>query len=214
MGLALLGLGPPAVLDLLLERGGHVVAQVVEAELRVRAVGDIRGVGGALVLVGLHVLQDPDRDAERVVDRLHPQRVAAGEVVVDGDDVDAAAAERVEHDRQRGGQRLALAGPHLGDGAVVEHHPADQLDVEVTHAHRAPAGLAHEREALVQQVVEALAAPGALAQLVGGLAQLSVGVVLQLGLEGVDPSDPLFVGLELLGLAQRSARSRMDMRLA
>src|SRR5215207_8246096 len=58
---------PAPVLDLLLQRGGHVVAQVVEAELGVGAVRDVRGVGGALLLVGLHVLQDPDGQAQAVV---------------------------------------------------------------------------------------------------------------------------------------------------
>ena len=85
------GFGAAAVLDLLLERRGHVVAQVVEAELGVGAVGDVGRVGVALLLVGLHVLQHADADSEHVVDRLHPQRVAPGQVVVDGDDVDAAA---------------------------------------------------------------------------------------------------------------------------
>ena len=83
----------------------------------------------------------------------------------------------------------------------MEHHAADQLHVEVAHAHRALAGLAHQREALVEQIVEALAAARALAQLVGGLAQLSVGVVLELRLVAVDPRDALLVGLELLRLA-------------
>ena len=189
------------MLDLLFQRRGHVVAQVVEAELRVGAVRHVGGVRRALVLVGLHVLEHPDGDAERVVDRLHPHRVAAGQIVVDGDDVDAAAGERVEHDGQRRGQGLALAGPHLGDRAVVEHHAADQLHVEVPHAHRALARLAHEREAFVRQVVEAFAAGGALAQLVGGLSQLGVGVVLELGLESINPSNPLFVDLELLRFA-------------
>jgi hypothetical protein len=115
--------------------------------------------------------------------------------------VDAPAAERVEHDRERGGQGLALAGLHLGDRAVVQHHAADQLDVEVAHPHRALAGLAHEREALVQQVVEALAVAARARAARRRLAQLGVGVVLHLGLEGVDPADPLLVGLELLRFA-------------
>ncbi len=199
--LALLRLGAPAVLDLLVERGRHVVAQVVEAELRVRAVGHVGGVGVALLLVGLHVLQHADVDAEHVVDRLHPHRVAAGQVVVDGHDVDAAAAQGVEHDGERRGQRLALAGLHLGDRAVVEHHAADQLHIEMPHPHRAPACLAHKREALEQQIVERLAAAGAVAQLVGSLPQLGIGVMLELALEPVDPGDALFVGLELLRLA-------------
>ena len=57
--------GPPAVLDLVLEAAGHVVAQVVEAELGVGAVGDVAGVGLDLLLAGLAGLQHADRDAER-----------------------------------------------------------------------------------------------------------------------------------------------------
>ena len=66
-------------------------------------------------------------------------------------------ASALRHDGERRGEGLALAGLHLGDVAVVQHHAADQLDVEVAHAHRARAGLAGEREALGQQVVEGLA---------------------------------------------------------
>ena len=65
--------------------------------------------------------------------------------------------ERVEIDRQRRDQRLAFAGPHLGDRALVEHHAADQLHVEMAHAQGALAGFAHHRESRDQQVVELLA---------------------------------------------------------
>ena len=173
-----------AVLDLLLQRGRHVVAQVVEAELGVGAVCDVGGVGGALVLVRLHVLQHADREAEAPVERPHPLRVAPGQVVVDGHEVDALAGQRVERDRERGGQRLALAGLHLGDRAAVQHHAADHLHVEVAHAHRAPRRLAHDRERLGQQLVERLAVAGALAQRVGLGAQLVVLEQLELGLPG------------------------------
>ena len=191
-----------AVLDLLLQRRGHVVAQVVEAELRVGAVGDVGGVGGALLLVGLHVLEHADREPEGVVERAHPLRVAAGEVVVDGDEVDALARQRVQHDGERGGQRLALAGLHLRDRAAVQDHAADHLDVEVAHLERAPRHLADEREGLGQQVVERLAVAGALAQLAGVLAQLVVVEQLQLRLPRVDGVDALGVALELLAFAQ------------
>ena len=83
----------------------------------------------------------------------------------------------------------------------MQHHAADQLDVEVAHAERAPAGLAAEREGLVEQVVERLAVAGALAQLVGLLAQLVVLEQLHLGLDGVDALDALLVVLELARLA-------------
>ena len=190
-----------AALDLLLQRRGHVVAQVVEAELGVRAVRDVGGVGDVLVLVGLHVLQHADVQPEAVVDGAHPLGVAAGQVVVDRDHVDALAGQRVEHDGQRGGQRLALAGLHLGDVAAVQDHPADQLHVEVAHAHGPLADLADDGEGLGQQVVERLALAGALAQPVEALAQLVVGLELQLGLEAADDRDALLVLAELLGLA-------------
>ena len=83
----------------------------------------------------------------------------------------------------------------------MQHHAADQLDVEVALAERALGGLAREREALEQQVVERLARERALAQRVVARAQLLVGVELQLGLEVVDPRDVLLELLELLALA-------------
>ena len=145
-----------AALRLLLHLDREVVAQVVEAELRVGAVDDVAGVGLLLVDVVLARLEDADRHAEQVVDRLHPLGVAPRQVVVHRDEVDALAlhgiavlvtrGERVQDHGQRGGERLALAGPHLGDRAVVEDHAADHLDVEMALAESAPAGLARERE--------------------------------------------------------------------
>ena len=102
----------------------------------------------------------PQREAEEVVDRRHPLGVAARQVVVDRDDVHALAGERVEDDRERAGERLALAGLHLGDLPGVQDHAADQLHVEVAHAHRALADLARDREDLGQDVVERLVAGG------------------------------------------------------
>ena len=42
-----------------------------------------------------------------------------------------AAAERIEIDRKRRHQRLAFAGLHLRDAALVQDHAADELNVEV-----------------------------------------------------------------------------------
>ena len=133
-----------AALGLLLDLDSQVVAQVVEAELRVGPVDDVAGVRLVLVHVLLARLKDADGHAEQVVDRLHPHGVAAGQVVVHRHEVDAPAlhrlavlvarGERVQDHGQRGGERLALAGPHLGDGAVVQDHAADQLDVEMALA--------------------------------------------------------------------------------
>src|ERR671910_515587 len=79
-------------------RGRYVVPEVVEAELRVRAVGDV-GVVGDLPLLEAHALLDEaDLEAKERVDLTHPTRVAPCQVVVDGDDVYAFAFEGVKVD--------------------------------------------------------------------------------------------------------------------
>ena len=177
-----------AALDLGPHLDGQVVAQVVEAELRVRPVDDVARVGLLLVDLVHPRLDRADGHAQQVVDRLHPVGVAAGEVVVDRDQVDALAADRVavlvargepvQHDRQGRRERLALTRLHLRDRAVVQHHAADQLDVEVALPEGALAGLARERERLVQQLLERLAGEMPLAQRLVALAQLLVGLEL------------------------------------
>ncbi len=164
----------------------HVVAQIVEAQLVVGAVGDV-----ALVfLLALFVFQAVDDDADRQpqerVDLAHPFGIALGQVIVDGDDVNAAAGERVEIDRQRRDQRLAFAGLHLGNLAVVLHHAADQLHVEMTLTERPLGGLAHGGEGRNQDVVERLAVGELFLEFVGARAQRLVGELFELGLQRID----------------------------
>ncbi len=190
-------------LDALLQAGGHVVAQVVEAELGVGPERDVAGVCLA-PLRGRHLrLDHADGDAEEVVHRLHPHRVASRQVVVNGDEVDALAAERVEEDGGGTGEGLAFAGLHLGDRAGVKNHASDQLHVVVALADRALARLASERERFGQNRVECLVVlADVLAELVGALADLGVVEQLELGLESVDLLDPLLVFLQLAALAE------------
>ena len=146
-----------AALDHVLEPVLHVVAQIVEAVFVVGAVGDVAGVGVLALGIVEAVDDHAGGHAEEAVDLAHPLGVALGEVVVDGDDVDALAGERVEIDRKRRHQRLAFAGLHLGDVALMQHHAADQLDVEMALAEGALGGLAHGGEGRDQDVVERLA---------------------------------------------------------
>ena len=109
-----------AALDHLRHVVFHVVAQIVEAEFVVGAVGDVGGIGLPPLVVVESMHDDADAHAEEAVDLSHPLGVAAGEIIVDGDDVHAFAGERVQIDRQGGDERLAFAGAHLGDGALVQ----------------------------------------------------------------------------------------------
>ena len=109
---------------------------------------------GVLLAAGRRVLVGEDAaggHAEGAVDAAHQLGLVLGEVVVDGDDVDALAGERVEVGRQRGDERLALTGLHLGDVAEVQGGAAHDLDVEVAHAEGAGGGLADGGEGLRQQ---------------------------------------------------------------
>ena len=76
------------------------------------------------------------------------------EVIVDGDDVNALAFERVQINRSGRNQRFSFAGLHLGDSALVQDDAADQLDIEVAHVEDAPAGFADHGESFDENVVE------------------------------------------------------------
>ena len=93
---------------------------------------------------------------EELVDLAHPGRVASGQVVVDGDDVDALALEGVQVHGQGRDQGLTFAGLHLGDPAEVQSSAAHELDVEMSLADGPLGRLADDRERLHQEVVQVL----------------------------------------------------------
>ena len=99
---------------------GHVVAQIIEAELGVGAVGNIRQVGldalhqpqmllvfmrrfaleihheGLLAVLGRgRHLQHAHRQAKHLEDGRHPARIAAGQIIIDRYEVRAAPGERI-----------------------------------------------------------------------------------------------------------------------
>ena len=187
-----------AALHTLLGAGDHVVAQVVEAELGVGAVGDIGLVGRTLELERHIVLQQADGHAQVLIDAAHPLGVTLGQVVVDGDDVHALTGDSVEVAGQGGDKGLAFAGLHLGDMPLMKRHGADKLHVKVTHAHGALGSLTHGGKGLGEHVVERLAVGVALAELISLAAELLLGHLLKLGLKTVDLVDDLVVALKVL----------------
>ena len=108
----------------------------------------------------------PDAHSKHVEDRPHPARVSASEVVVDRDQVHAFARERIQIEGKARDQRLAFAGLHLGDLALVQDDSSHQLHVEVAQSDAPAARLTAESERVDEQVLELLAVPGALPQLV------------------------------------------------
>ncbi len=133
-------------------------------------------------------------------------------VVVDGDDVDALTGQRVEVDRQRRDQRLAFAGLHLGDIALVQHHAADQLHVEMALAERAFGRLAHGSEGRNQNVVERLAVCELFAEFGGAGLQRFVRERGDLRFKRVDGVDAGLVSLDppVIGGTEKLAGERAN----
>ena len=145
----------------------------------------------------IHLRQvDADRQTQEVVQTRHPFGVALCKVIVHRHDVHAAPGQRIQVDRQRRDQRLAFTRAHFADLAVMQHHPADQLDVEVAHFQDALARFAADREGLRQELVERLAAGDALAEFTRFGAQLIVRQLLDLRLERIDRRDGLLILLD------------------
>ena len=162
-------------------RGPHVVAEIVEAEFVVRAVGDVAGVG-LLPLQRRHLRPErPHREAQSPIQRAHPVPVPAGQIVADGDHVDALAFQCVQVGRQGGHQRLPFARDHFGNRPAVQQHAADQLDVEVPQAEEPPPGLAANGKRFDQQVVQRLSRPQPLAKPGGLLLEFDIGQRLARG---------------------------------
>ena len=144
---------------------------------------------------------EADLEAEGAVDAAHPLGVPAGQVVVDRDEVDPLAAQRVEVGGERRDEGLALAGLHLGHPAEVQCGAAHHLHVEVSLADDPLGGLAHDGERLDGEIVEIGAVGDALTELVRLGAQLLVGQPLQLRLERADVRHHGLEGLQLLALS-------------
>ena len=108
------------------------------------------------------------------------------------------AAQRIQVGRQGCNQCLALAGPHLRDIAIVQHHAADQLHIERTHAHCAHGCLARDGKGFRQDFVEPLALFDAGFEFLGFGTQLLIAQGLQPLFKFVDFVDDLRI------LAQKS----------
>ncbi len=147
-----------AALDLVLFVDDHVVAQVVEAELVVCAVGYVGVIcffaGGVVKVVD----DKADFKAEEAVYLAHPLGVAACKVVVDRYDVHAVARKRVKVSGQSRHEGFAFAGFHFGYAPLVEHYAAYYLYRKVLHAEHAVGGLAARGKSLGEYVVECFAA--------------------------------------------------------
>ena len=99
-----------------------------------------------------------------MIDWTHPDRVAAGEVVVDGYEVGAFSGEGVEDEGSGGDEGFSFTGLHFGDSALVKNESTNELNVEVAHAEGSSADFTSAGKGFDRERVEFLAAHGAVAK--------------------------------------------------
>ena len=133
---------------------GHVVAQIIEAELVVRAVGDIGGIGDTALPSAEIVDDQADGETEEAVYLAHPLRVTLGQIVVDRDNVDALAGQGIEVGRKQRNKRFAFAGLHFRNASLMQHDAADDLHAVGTHSQHAVRRLADGRKGLRKKVIQ------------------------------------------------------------
>ena len=137
----------------------QIVAQIIEAEFIVGAIGDITAIGGAAVLIR-HVAGDAaHRHAKPFIDPAHPGGVARGQIVIHRDDMHPLVRQRVQEHRQGRDKGLALAGLHFRDLALVKRDAAHQLHVVMALPQGTLRRLADTREGFGKKIVETDAIP-------------------------------------------------------
>ena len=167
----------------------HIVAQIVEPEFIVGAVGNVGRISCPAFVLAKVGDDHADFQAEEIIDLTHPFRIAAGQIVIDGDNVHALAADCIEITGERRDQGLAFTGPHFGDFAAMEHDTADQLHI-IMALSQCPFGrFAYDRESFRQYVVERFTASGPFLERQGFCSKLFVGKGFDCRLERVDRVD-------------------------
>ena len=115
----------------------HIVAEIIESELVVGAVGYVAAICVFSLLVIKFMHDDADGESQESVDLAHPLGVAFRQVVINGNDVNSAPVRCIQVHGQRRDQRFTFAGLHFRNFALVQHHAADQLHVEMPHIQNA-----------------------------------------------------------------------------
>ncbi len=176
-------------LNFIAKRKGEIVAQIIKTQFIVGRVGNVGVVGSTFFVLRLSGFRYTDCQPKEFVDRPHPVGITLREVFVNRDNMYTIATQCVEIRRQRGNQRLALAGTHFSDVALVQHHAANELHVERSQTQCAPGRFTGNREGLRQDVVKGLSCLQAPTKIICFLCQLLVTQSLYLLLKAVHTCD-------------------------
>ena len=150
------------------QRHGQVIAQIIKTKFAVGSVNDICFIGFSAVhqckLVQIFTgigfvqvdqecflaifcavchLQHTHTQSERIIDGSHPAGITAGQVIIDGHQMNTAPGEGIQIHRQGGDQSFAFTGAHFSNLAVMQGHAADHLDIVMAQSDGALAGFTY-----------------------------------------------------------------------
>ncbi|MPM81365.1 hypothetical protein SDC9_128418 [bioreactor metagenome] len=190
-------------LDHFFPRRRHaVIAQIIESEFAVDAIGDIAKIGFTAFFRRLSGLDAADGHAEKAENAADPLGIPPGQIIVDRNQMRAPAAQRIQIQRHGGGEGFAFAGRHFGDPVPVQDDSRKNLFVERNHiprrcnsanvkrgAAQSATGVFYYRECLHQQMVEGFSRGQPLAEFGRFGLQLGIRQRLQLQFGFIDPAD-------------------------
>ena len=123
---------------------GHIVTQVVEAELVVGSESDVGPVSGAAGSgVGLVLVDAVHSQTVELVQGAHPLGVTLGQVVVDRHHMHSLAGQSIEKYGEGSHQGLSLTGRHLGYLSLMQDDTTDELHVVMDHVPRGRVASGH-----------------------------------------------------------------------
>jgi len=110
---------------------------------------------GIAPLIIIKTMNDhTDAHAQHAIDGPHPFRIPPGQVIIDGDQMDAPARQGIQIHRHGGRQGLSFTGLHLRNLAFVQDQPAQDLNIERPHVHRSPGCFADNGKGFGHDVIE------------------------------------------------------------
>ena len=132
----------------------HIITKIVKTQLIVRHIGDITVISLFPLLRGHGIKHHSYGQPQKLMDLSHPLRITLSQIVIDRDDVDSLAIQRIQICRRCGYQSLSFTGPHLRDSSLMQHDTADQLYREMLHIQSPARRFPNRSKCLRQNIIQ------------------------------------------------------------
>ena len=164
----------------------HIITQIIKSQLVVRHIGDVAVVGCLSLLGGHAVKYHTDLQSQELMYLSHPLGITLCQIVVDGNNMDTLAFQRIQIGRKSGHQGLTFTGTHLCDTSLMQDDTTDQLYSVVLHVQNTLCSLSYGCIRLRKQIIQRLSIVQTHLVFVGLAAQFLIGKCLHRRTECLD----------------------------